>query len=42
MPFAPVGRKMHLDPAVMAGPLLTTIVDVGSLLILFELSQIAI
>lgn len=37
-----LAEKMHLDPAVMAGPLLTTIVDVGSLLILFELSQIAI
>lgn len=28
-------KKLHADPAIMAGPLLTTIVDVGSLIIYF-------
>jgi magnesium transporter len=28
-----IASKLHLDPAVMASPLITTIVDAGSLLI---------
>ena len=32
--------KVHLDPAVMANPLITTIVDAGSLLVYFKVASI--
>ena len=32
--------KIHLDPAVMANPLITTIVDAGSLLVYFKVASI--
>ncbi|MDU1088044.1 MAG: magnesium transporter, partial [Finegoldia magna] len=34
--------KLKLDPAIMAGPLITTIVDALSLLIYFEMAHIAL
>lgn len=32
--------KLHLDPAVMANPIITTIVDAGSLLVYFKVASI--
>ena len=32
--------KIHLDPAVMANPIITTIVDAGSLLVYFKVASI--
>lgn len=32
--------KIHLDPAVMANPLITTIVDAGSLLVYFQVASL--
>ena len=32
--------KLHIDPTVMAGPLITTIVDTGVLLIYFEVASL--
>jgi magnesium transporter len=38
--FLPIlARKLKLDPAIMAGPLITTIVDVCSLTIFFNISS---
>lgn len=37
-----VAKKMHLDPAVMASPFITTIVDVISLVIYFNVASIAL
>ena len=31
--------KLHLDPAVMANPIITTIVDAGSLLVYFQVAS---
>ena len=31
--------KIHLDPAVMANPIITTIVDAGSLLVYFKVAS---
>jgi magnesium transporter len=33
-------KKLHLDPAIMAAPLITTIVDTCSTLIFFTLATI--
>ena len=33
-----LAEKIHLDPAIMAGPLITTIVDVLALMIYFGLA----
>ena len=33
-----VAEKLHLDPAVMAGPLITTLVDAMSLMVYFQLT----
>lgn len=35
-----IADKIHLDPAVMANPLITTIVDAGSLLVYFQVASI--
>ncbi|MEA4816178.1 MAG: magnesium transporter [Lachnospiraceae bacterium] len=37
-----VAKKMKLDPAMMAGPLMTTVVDAMSLIIYFKIAQILI
>ena len=37
-----IAKKLKLDPAIMAGPLITTIVDALSLLIYFEMAHIAL
>ncbi len=37
-----IAKKMKLDPAIMAGPLITTIVDAMSLLIYFRMAHIAL
>ncbi len=34
-----LAKKLHLDPAVMANPFITTIVDVMSLLIYFRVAS---
>ena len=31
-------KKLHLDPAIMAAPLITTIVDAGSILVYFNVA----
>ena len=37
----PLGaRKLKLDPAIMAGPLITTVVDTASLILYFTLASI--
>lgn len=36
-----VAKRLHLDPAVMAGPLITTIVDIVGLMVYFELAHLA-
>ena len=36
-----IAKKLKLDPAIMAGPLITTVVDALSLLIYFEMAHIA-
>ena len=33
-----IAEKLKLDPAIMAGPLITTIVDAGALMIYFKLA----
>ena len=33
-----IARRLHMDPAVMAAPLITTIVDAGSILIYFNIA----
>ena len=33
-----IAKKCHLDPAVMANPIITTIVDAGSLLVYFKVA----
>ncbi|HZK18339.1 MAG TPA: magnesium transporter, partial [Clostridia bacterium] len=33
-----LAKRVHIDPAVMAGPLITTIVDAMSLLIYFSVA----
>ena len=39
--FLPVvAEKFHLDPAVMASPLITTIVDTTTLLIYFNIAKV--
>lgn len=37
-----IAKKLKLDPAIMAGPLITTVVDALSLLIYFEMAHIAL
>lgn len=37
-----LARAAHFDPAVMAGPFITTVVDVCGLIIYFEIAQIAL
>ena len=37
-----IAKKLKLDPAIMAGPLITTIVDALSLLIYFEMAHVAL
>ena len=37
-----IAKKMKLDPAIMAGPLITTIVDVLSLLVYFNIASVLI
>lgn len=34
-----IAKKMHLDPAIMAGPLITTIVDAMSLIVYFSIAS---
>jgi magnesium transporter len=34
-----IAKKCKIDPAVMAAPLITTIVDAGSLLVFFALAS---
>jgi magnesium transporter len=34
-----VAKKLHVDPAIMAAPLITTIVDAGSLVIYFSIAR---
>ncbi|MBQ3303290.1 MAG: magnesium transporter, partial [Clostridia bacterium] len=38
-PLPLLAKRAHLDPAVMASPFITTIVDVLSLLVLFSLAS---
>ena len=33
-----IAKKLHFDPAIMAAPLITTIVDAGSILVYFSLA----
>ena len=33
-----LAKKVHLDPAIMAAPLITTIVDTGSIIIYFAIA----
>ena len=33
-----IAKKLHLDPAIMAAPLITTIVDAGSIMVYFSLA----
>ena len=33
-----LAKKLHLDPAIMAAPLITTIVDACSLMIYFKIA----
>ena len=33
-----IAQKLHLDPAIMAAPLITTIVDAVSLVIYFQIA----
>ena len=33
-------EKLHVDPAVMASPLITTIVDACSLILYFQIAQL--
>jgi magnesium transporter len=35
-------EKLHVDPAVMASPLITTIVDATTLLIYFNVAKIVL
>ena len=36
----PIGaKKINMDPAIMAGPLITTIVDAMGLLVYFQLAK---
>jgi magnesium transporter len=35
-----IAKKLHLDPAIMAGPLITTIVDTVALLVYFQLATV--
>lgn len=35
-----LARKVGLDPAIMASPLITTIVDAGSLFVLFGIAML--
>ncbi len=35
-----LAKKMHLDPAIMAGPLITTVVDCLALLIFFNVAKV--
>ncbi|MFA6360648.1 MAG: magnesium transporter, partial [Dysgonamonadaceae bacterium] len=37
-----LAKKMKLDPAIMAGPLITTIVDAMSLIIYFNIAQVVL
>ena len=37
-----LAKKLHLDPALMAGPLITTIIDALSLLTFFLLAKVII
>ena len=37
-----IAKKLKLDPAIMAGPFITTVVDALSLLIYFEMAHIAL
>ena len=37
-----VAEKLHVDPAVMASPLITTIVDATTLLIYFNVAKIVL
>ena len=37
-----MARAVHFDPAVMAGPFITTVVDVFGLIIYFEIARVAI
>ena len=33
-----IAQRLHFDPAVMAGPLITTLVDAMSLMVYFQLT----
>ena len=33
-----LAKKLHMDPAIMAGPLITTIVDAVSLIVYFRIA----
>ncbi len=35
-----IAEKLHLDPAIMAGPLITTVVDVLALIVYFQMAQV--
>ena len=34
-----LAKKLHMDPAIMAGPLITTIVDAVSLIVYFRIAK---
>ena len=33
-----IAKKLHMDPAIMASPLITTVVDTGSIIIYFYIA----
>ena len=35
-----LAKKLHMDPAIMAGPLITTIVDAVSLIVYFKIASL--
>lgn len=37
-----LARKLKLDPAIMAAPLITTIVDAGALIVFFQISEMVL